>query len=63
MTLLLLPRRGRGRPSPAAEAAYQERRQAFCTLILEIRSTMDFAVGVRGWGYILEGRGYITKGE
>jgi len=24
---------------------------------------MDFAVGVRGWCYILEGRGHITKGE
>jgi len=32
MTDLLLPRRARGRPSPNAEAAYQEQRQAFCTL-------------------------------
>ena len=63
ITALLLPRRARGRPSPNAEAAYQEQRQAFCTLIKEIRSTMDFAVGVRGWCYILEGRGHITKGE
>jgi hypothetical protein len=63
MTDLLLPRRARGRPSPNAEAAYKEQRQAFCTLILEIRSTLDFAVGVRGWCYILEGRGRITKGE
>src|SRR5262245_14688497 len=60
---LLLPRRGRGRPSPNAEDAYRTRRQAFCALIQEIRSTMDFAVGVRGWCYILEGRGHITKGE
>jgi len=63
MTDLLLSRRARGRPSPTAETAYQERRQAFCALIREIRSTMDFAVGVRGWCYILEGRGHITKGE
>ena len=63
MTDLLLPRRARGRPSPNAETAYQERRQAFCALIREIRSTMDFTVGVRGWCYILEGRGHITKGE
>src|SRR5262245_42066286 len=60
---LLLPRRGRGRPSPNAEDAYQTRRQAFCALIQEVRSTMDFAVGVRGWCSILEGRGHITKGE
>ena len=59
MTALLLPRRARGRPSPNAEAAYQEQRQAFCALIQEIRS----AVGVRGWCYILEGRGHTTKGE
>jgi hypothetical protein len=63
MTDLLLPRRARGRPSPNAEATYQEQRQAFCALIQEIRSTMDFAVGVRGWCYILEGRGHVTKGE
>src|SRR5262249_51491407 len=63
MTDLLLPRRARGRPSPNAEATYQEQRQAFCALIQEIWSTMDFAVGVRGWCYILEGRGHATKGE
>ena len=37
MADLLLPRRARGRPSPNAEGAYQEHRQAFCTLIREIR--------------------------
>jgi hypothetical protein len=63
MVDLLLPRRARGRPSPAAEATYQERRQAFCARILEIQSTMDFAIGVRGWCYVLEGHGYITKGD
>ena len=63
MTDLLLPRRARGRPSPNAEATYQEQRQAFCALIQEIWSTMDFAVGVHGWCYILEGRGHATKGE
>jgi hypothetical protein len=63
MADLLLPRRARGRPSPHAEGAYRKQRQAFCALIEKIRSTMDFAVGVRGWCYILEGRGHITKGE
>jgi hypothetical protein len=54
MSASLLPQRGRGRPTPAAEADYRERVAAFCDLIQEIRSTMDFAVGSRGWCYILE---------
>jgi hypothetical protein len=40
-----------------AEGTYREQRQAFCALI------QDFAVGVRGWCYILESRSHITKGE
>jgi hypothetical protein len=61
-TLSLLPRRGRGRPTPAAEERYQEQVAAFCALILEIRSTMDFDVGSRGWCYLLEQHG-LNKGE
>src|SRR5215510_15147245 len=57
-----LPRRRRGRPSPAAEMAYQEQVAAFCSLIQKIRSTMDFAVGGRGWCYILERHG-LRKGD
>src|SRR5262249_41065347 len=59
----LLPRRRPGRQSAGAEAAFQARLGAFCDLILQIRSTMDFGVGSRGWGYILENRGLISKGE
>ena len=68
MTDLLLPRRARGRPSPNAEATYQEQRQAFCALIQEIRSTMDFAVGVPAprrcavWTTDLPGGAELTAG-
>jgi hypothetical protein len=63
LDLAQLPRRTRGRPTPEREAQYQAQRTAFCLLILEIRSTMDFEVGARGWSYILEQRGLITKGD
>ena len=36
-------KRGRGRQSAAAEAQYQKQVAAFCKLILQIRSSMDFA--------------------
>jgi hypothetical protein len=57
-----LPRRKRGRQSAASELAYQEQVAAFCRLILQIRSTMDFVVGARGWCYILERHG-LRKGD
>jgi hypothetical protein len=59
---LELPRRRRGRQTSESEAEYQTRRTAFCRLILQIRSTMDFDVGSRGWCYILEPHG-LTKGD
>jgi hypothetical protein len=58
----LLPKRSRGRQSAAAEAQYRKQVAAFCKLILQIRSTMDFAVGSRGWCYILERHG-LRKGD
>jgi hypothetical protein len=33
----------------------------FCNLILQIHSTMDFRVGVRGWCYILEQHGLLKS--
>ena len=42
---------------------YEAELKAFCAEILRIRSTLDFAVSARGWGYILEGQGVITKGD
>jgi hypothetical protein len=61
-TLSILPRRRRGRPTPAADVRYQELVAGFCALILKIRSSMDFDVGSRGWCYILEQHG-LGKGD
>jgi len=58
-----LPKRPRGRQNGTAEAAYQAELRAFCQRILEIGSRLDFEVGTRGWCYLLEGEGVITKGE
>ena len=58
----LLPRRSVGRQSAQAVAAYRQQIEAFSKLILQIRSTMDFSVGSRGWCYILERHG-LRKGE
>jgi hypothetical protein len=61
MTAISLPRRQRGRQSGSAESKYLAQRSAFCDLLLQIRSTLDFEISSRGWGYILENRGVITK--
>ena len=58
-----LPKRPRRRLNGAAEAAYQAALAAFCAIILQIRSRLDFEVGTRGWGYLLEGERVIDKGE
>jgi hypothetical protein len=58
-----LPRRARGRPSPAAQARYEHEIAAFVAYILERNSRLDFQVSARGWGYIAEGDGLIGKGE
>ena len=59
----LLPRLPPHRPSAATKAAYQNKVAAFCAVILERQSRLDFAVGSRGWAYILEGERYIDKDE
>jgi hypothetical protein len=58
-----LPQRTRGRPSASGEARYQAEVAEFCRTILKINSTLDFRVSSRGWAYILEGKGIITKGD
>src|SRR5262245_18147058 len=63
MTDLLLARRARGRPTPAADAVYRTQVASWCALILEINSSMDFSVGARGWCYILENRNTLRKGD
>jgi hypothetical protein len=57
----LLPRRPRG-PRVEADAIYRERVKRFCALIVRVRRGMDFAVGARGWCYILE-RHELGKGS
>src|SRR5215831_20775794 len=59
----LLPRLPPHRPSAATKAAYQDKVAVFCAVILELQSRLDFAVGSRGWAYILEGERYIDKNE
>lgn len=58
-----LPCLGRGRPSETRRAAYAADLAEFYQRIREIRSRLDFAVSSRGWCYLLEGEGLITKGE
>ena len=35
----------------------------FCRHITELASRLDFRVSARGWGYLLEGDGYIDKDD
>ena len=50
----LLPKRRRGRQSPEAEDAYREKVEAFCKLIRQIHSSLDFGVGSRDYCYLLD---------
>lgn len=59
---LSLPRRFRGRLSPAKEAAYRAAVSNFCGAIRKINSTLDFRATSRGWAYILEEYG-LGKGD
>jgi hypothetical protein len=58
----LLPKRQKGRQSARAEALYNLQVARFCDRMRQIRSTMDFEVGSRGWCYILEEIG-LGKGD
>jgi len=55
----ILPKRGRGRQSPSRESQYHDEVSAFCRLVTQIASTLDFKVSSRGWGYILEEHGLL----
>ena len=59
----LLPKLPPHRPSAATKAAYQVKVAVFCATILEVQSRLDFAVGSRGWAYVLEGERLIDKNE
>ena len=58
----LLPKRRRGRQSPEAEDAYREKVEAFCKLIRQIHSSLDFGVGSRDYCYLLAFHG-LGKGD
>jgi hypothetical protein len=60
MTLPTLPR---GRPTKDASAIFRSKLDAFCDRMRKIESRLDFRVSSRGWCYILENDGVITKGE
>jgi hypothetical protein len=58
-----LPRRRRGRSTPALDAEYDAEIAALCARIIEFNSSLDFKVSSRGWAYLMEGWGEITKGD
>jgi hypothetical protein len=60
---MTLPSRPRGRPTPERTAVFQTELKVFCDRIQEIVSRLDFRVSSRGWAYILENEGDITKGD
>src|SRR5215468_9580398 len=60
--MIVIPKRGKGRPSAAGAAAYRKQVKKFCGQIKQIRATLDFEVSARGWCYILEEHG-ATKAD
>lgn len=58
-----LPRRKRGRQTPEAEVEYQAHIEEFAQRIRQIKSRLDFRPSSRGYCYILENEGVITKGD
>jgi hypothetical protein len=63
MNGFVLPKRGSGRPTAEAKARYAEEVAAFCAAILELDSTLEFKVGSRGWAYVCEQHGLVTKAD
>ncbi len=57
-----IPRRSRGNQSEAQREQYQKEVAVFCDTILQIRSSLDFEVGSRGWCYLLEEYG-LSKAD
>src|SRR5262245_58803718 len=53
-TVSALPLRKTGRQSAEAQASYEAELITWCERLVEIQASPDFAVGVRGWCYILE---------
>jgi hypothetical protein len=59
---IVMPKRGKGRPSASQNEKYETDVDAFCLAIREIASTLEFAISSRGWCYILEEHG-LAKGD
>ena len=58
-----LPRRSRGRQTEESAEVYAAALKEFCNTIQQIQSTLDLTVSSRGWCYILENRGLMTKSD
>ena len=58
---MIIPTTGKGRPTPAARSAYYEQVNLFCQTIMKIKPRLDFAIGSRGWCYILEQQAGLLK--
>jgi hypothetical protein len=58
-----LPSKKRGRPNAEDNLSYKKDLRRFADRLKEINSTFDFPVSSRGWCYILENAGHITKGD
>jgi hypothetical protein len=62
LTDLLLPKSGHLR-SEAGKALYEAEKAAFFAGLRAVAATLDFRPSSRGWGYLLETAGVITKGQ
>lgn len=57
------PTAKRGRKTAAQQAEHEAQLSSFYTTIRQIESRLDFAVSARGWCYLMENSGAITKAE
>src|SRR5262249_16211757 len=61
---VVLPQRSVGRSGQTKkDALYLVQQQRFVERMLEIAKGMDFKVGSRGWGYVMENEGIIDKSQ
>jgi len=58
----MIPRRGKGRQSKAAQKKYQKDLEKFIQLMMQINRDVGFKMSSRGWCYALEQHG-LKKGE
>ena len=58
---IVIPKMGRGRPTPKRVEEFEAAMDVFAERIVEIKSTLDFAPSARGWCYMLEELAGLTK--